>query len=54
MKFVVVPLSAAPHRDGSSPPMTIVTGLLVHLFGVGVPIAFGARLAARLESEHTP
>lgn len=42
MNFVVVPLSAFPHK-GDSPPLTIVTGVLVHMFLVGVPIAFGAR-----------
>ena len=47
MNFIVVPLSAFPHKGGSSPPLTVITGLLVHMFGVGVPIAFGARRASR-------
>lgn len=46
MNFVVVPLSAFPHT-GSSPPLTVITGILVHMFGVGVPIAIGARKASR-------
>jgi hypothetical protein len=44
MNFIVVPLSAFPHK-GSSAPLTTITGILVHMFGVGVPIAFGARRA---------
>ena len=46
MNFVVVPLSAFPHT-GSSPPLTVVTGILVRMFGVGVPIAIGARKASQ-------
>ncbi len=44
MNFVVVRLAAFLH-EGESPPSTIVTGVLAHMFLVGVPIAFGARRA---------
>jgi hypothetical protein len=44
MNFVVVPLSAFPHRQTFA-PAAIVGGLLVHALGVGVPIAFCVRAA---------
>lgn len=37
----------ATHKGGSSPPLTVINGVLVHMFGVGVPIALGARRAGR-------
>jgi hypothetical protein len=45
MNFVVVPLSAFPHKL-SDPPVVLITGLLVHMFLVGVPIALCIRFAA--------
>ena len=42
MNFVVIPLS----RIGPRPlpaAIVIVTGVLVHMFLIGVPIAWGAR-----------
>jgi len=45
MNYVVIPLSRVPPRPG--PPAFIVwgTGLLVHMFLIGVPIALAARRA---------
>ncbi len=46
MNFVVIPLS----RIGPRPlpaAMVIATGVLVHMFLIGVPIAWGARRALR-------
>ena len=42
MNFVVVPLSAFPHKQ-AFPPLVVVTGLLAHMFLFGVPIALCAR-----------
>ena len=42
MNFIVVPLSAFPHRQ-SFPPLMLITGLLAHMFLVGVPIALCVR-----------
>ena len=45
MNYVVIPLSRIGPRP--TPPMlTLVTGLLVHMFLIGLPIALGARRAA--------
>ena len=46
MNLVVVPLSAFP-RKLSFPPLVLVTGLFVHMFFIGVPIALAARRAVR-------
>ncbi|MDQ3743071.1 MAG: DUF4407 domain-containing protein [Acidobacteriota bacterium] len=46
MNYVVVPLSAAPPR-GTPPPVVLVTGLLVHMFFIGLPIALFARRYSR-------
>lgn len=46
MNYVVVPLSAAPLR-GTPPPVVLVTGLLVHMFFIGLPIALFARRYSR-------
>lgn len=44
MNYVVIPLSRIGPRP--MPPMlTLVTGLLVHMFLIGLPIALGARRA---------
>jgi uncharacterized membrane protein YagU involved in acid resistance len=44
MNLVVIPLSRVPPRP--SPPLIVpATGLLVHMFLIGVPIAFAARRA---------
>jgi len=43
MNFVVVPLSAAPFRGSTPSTATWVTGLLIHMFGIGLPIALATR-----------
>lgn len=42
MNFIVVPLSAFPHKQ-SFPPLSLITGLLAHMFLVGLPIALCVR-----------
>jgi uncharacterized membrane protein YagU involved in acid resistance len=42
MNLVVLPLSRVPPRT-SFPMIVLVTGLLVHMFLIGVPIALAAR-----------
>jgi hypothetical protein len=44
MNLVVLPLSRFP-RKLSFPLPVLVTGLLVHMFLIGVPIALAARRA---------
>src|SRR5262249_26531382 len=48
MNYVVVPLSAVPFKM-STAPLTVTTGLLVHMFGVGVPIALLTRRGQRAD-----
>jgi uncharacterized membrane protein YagU involved in acid resistance len=43
MNYVVIPLSAVPPRTGPRPLLVFVTGLLVHMFFIGLPIALAAR-----------
>jgi hypothetical protein len=43
MNYVVLPLSAAPFKGGTPPTATWVTGLLIHMFGIGLPIALATR-----------
>ena len=46
MRFVVVPASAA--AGGTAPATAVViNGVLIHMFGVGLPAALAARAAAR-------
>lgn len=45
MNLIVVPLSAFPHKL-VFPPVVLATGLFVHMFLVGVPIAFFIRAAS--------
>ena len=45
MNFVVLPLSAFPGRF-TFVPLVVTTGVLVHMFGIGVPIALATRRAA--------
>jgi hypothetical protein len=45
MNLVVLPLSAFPGRVRFAPLVTS-TGLLVHMFGIGLPIALAARRAS--------
>lgn len=46
MNLVVLPLSAFP-RKVAFPLLALITGLLVHMFCVGLPIALAARRASR-------
>lgn len=41
MNFIVLPLSAAPPR-GAPSGAVLVNGLLIHMFGVGLPAALSA------------
>jgi hypothetical protein len=46
MNYVVLPLSAFPRRSGGSPPPVVwITGVLAHMFLIGLPIALLARRA---------
>jgi hypothetical protein len=47
MNYVVIPLSAVPPRPGPRPLLVVVTGLLVHMFFIGLPIALFARRYSR-------
>lgn len=44
MNLVVIPLSRVPPRT-TFPLVVLITGLLVHMFGIGMPIALAARRA---------
>jgi len=46
MNFIVLPLSAFPFTPHPA-ALTVVTGVLVHMFGVGLPIALCARKGLR-------
>lgn len=46
MNYVVIPLSAFPRRGGSPAPVVWITGVLVHMLLIGLPIALAARRAA--------
>jgi hypothetical protein len=43
MNWVVVPLSAA--ASGPQPGVVILNGVIIHVFGVGIPAALAARVA---------
>ena len=43
MNYLVVPLSAAPPRPGLPPPELLAGDLLIHAFGVGLPIALAVQ-----------
>jgi hypothetical protein len=43
MNYVVLPLSAAPFKGKPPAPITFITGLLVHMFCIGLPIALAVR-----------
>jgi hypothetical protein len=45
MNMVVLPLSRVPPRAAPAAMVVVITGLLVHMFGFGVPIALAARRA---------
>lgn len=46
MNYVVIPMSAIGPRTATTPPAVLANGLLIHIFGVGLPSAFVARAAA--------
>lgn len=46
MNFVVLPLSAIPFKM-SFPLPSLITGLLIHMFGIGLPIALVVRRYSR-------
>jgi uncharacterized membrane protein YagU involved in acid resistance len=46
MNYVVLPLSAVPPRATPLPLGIVVTGLLVHMFCIGLPIALAVRRAS--------
>lgn len=52
MNLVVLPLSAFP-RKVTFVPVVVITGVLVHMFLIGLPIALGARraLAAKTKGD---
>ena len=45
MQYIVIPLSAAP--AGSRAPAVIANGILIHIFGVGLPAALAAARTGR-------
>lgn len=48
MNLVVVPMSAFP-RKLTFPPLVLWTGLFVHMFGIGLPMALATRKALRVD-----
>ena len=49
MNLIVLPLSAL-HRRGSMVPIVMITGLIVHMFLIGLPIALATRKAAAIST----
>lgn len=45
MNYVVIPLSAAGGGSGLPPAPVLINGLLIHIFGVGIPAAYFVRAA---------
>jgi uncharacterized membrane protein YagU involved in acid resistance len=45
MNYVVLPLSAFPQRQGGPAPVVWITGVLTHMFLIGLPIALAAKRA---------
>ena len=56
MNYVVIPLSAAAGAGGVPPAAVLINGLLIHIFGVGIPAAYFVREAistpARVEAAY--
>ena len=46
MNYLVIPLSAIGPRTTATPLPVLANGLLIHMFGVGLPAALFARAAA--------
>jgi hypothetical protein len=53
MQYIVVPLSRAGGGGGAPNPLWTTLSILVHAFGIGVPVALAARAALR-EAHGTP
>jgi len=53
MNYVVIPLSAVT-PGGPKPLPVVVNGLLIHMFGVGIPAALAARRADGLTGSVIP
>ena len=47
MNYVVIPLSAAAGGGGLPPAPVLINGVLIHIFGVGIPAVWFARAAVR-------
>jgi hypothetical protein len=47
MQYVVVPLSRAGGGGGAPNPLWVTLSIVVHAFGIGVPVALAARAALR-------
>jgi hypothetical protein len=47
MNYVVIPLSAVPGTGGVPAAPVLLNGLLIHMFGVGIPAMWFARAATR-------
>jgi hypothetical protein len=47
MQYIVVPLSRAGGGGGAPNPLWTTLSILVHAFGIGVPVALAARAALR-------
>ena len=45
MNYVVLPLSAFPPRTKPPAPVVWITGVLAHMFLIGLPIALAAKRA---------
>lgn len=50
MNLIVLPLSAFPRKVPFA-PIVVITGLLVHMFLIGLPIALAVRKADRIRTE---
>ena len=47
MNYVVIPLSAIGPGGPAHPLPVVVNGVLIHIFGVGIPTAFFIRMTSR-------
>lgn len=47
MNLIVLPLSAVPYKVGPFTVASLIRGLLVHMFLIGLPIAFSLRQFSR-------
>lgn len=45
MNYAVIPMSAAAGAGGLPPTPVLINGLLIHMFGVGIPAAYFVREA---------